>query len=132
MGVRIFTSDFIRQQLSEPELQTLTAQFREYKDTGEYGETFGPDYPYVKPPTVVSAGLAHVHVPNPGGKPFNLRMAKFRRGSDTALVYCHGFFKEDHIYLIGILYQAHGAYRLRPNSWYVPFVTMAEHFRSKF
>ncbi len=132
MGVKIFTSDFIRNQLPETELKALIKAFRAYQDSGDVGDMFGPDYPYVKPPSVVSAGLQHVHVPDSTARPFSIRMAQFKRRSDTALVYCTGFFKEDHVFLIGILHKAHDAYQHRPHSWYVPFVKMAEYFREKY
>lgn len=132
MGIRIFTTNFLQNQLPTEELEDLVRNFRTYKNTGDPGEHFGPDYPYQKPPSVVSADLWHVHIPDAGKKKFNLRMTQFRRGSDTALVYCHGFFKEDHILLLGILSNAHDAYYHKRNSWYVPFIEMAEKFRSKY
>ena len=132
MGVKIFTSKLLREQLAEAELQDLVVKFRNYKDQGATGDFFGRDTFYDRPPSVVAAGLWHVHTADAKSGPFKLRYAQFSRTSNTALVYCTGYFKPDHILLIGILYKAHEQYRDKPYSWYVPLVAIAEDFRSKF
>lgn len=132
MGVKIFTSRLLKQQLSEAELHDLVVKFRDYKDNGETGDFFGRDTFYDRPPSVVDAGLWHIHTADAKSGPFKLRYAQFNRTSNTALVYCSGYFKPDHLLLIGIVYKAHELYLNKPYSWYVPFVTIAEEFRSKF
>jgi mRNA interferase YafO len=132
MGIKIFTSKLIKQQLPEAELQALVGKFRAYKNNGDTGTFFGRDTYYDRPPSVVDAGLWHVHLADAKSGPFKLRYAQFNRASNTALVYCSGYFKPDHILLIGILNNAHDLYRDKPYSWYVPLVALAEAFRSKF
>ncbi|MEN9867900.1 MAG: hypothetical protein RL748_3490 [Pseudomonadota bacterium] len=132
MGIKIFTSKLLKQQLPEAELQDLVIKFRNYKDNGDTGTLFGRDTYYDRPSSVVDAGLWHVHLADAKSGSFKLRFAQFNRNSNTALVYCSGYFKPDHILLIGILNKAHDLYRDKPYSWFVSLVEIAEDFRSKF
>jgi mRNA interferase YafO len=132
MGVKLFTSKLIKQQLPEEELQDLVGKFRKYKDSGDAGVFFGRDTYYDRPSSVLDAELWHAHLSDGKSGPFKLRFTQFNRTSNTALVYCPGFFKPDHILLIAILNDAHQLYRDKPNSWYPKLVEIAEGFRSQF
>lgn len=132
MGVKLFTSKLLKEQLSESELITLVEKFRAYKDNGEHNTFFGRDADYNRPNSVRAAGLWHVHLADAESGQFKLRIAKFHRKSNTALVYCHGFYSENNMLLISVLQNAHELYSLHPHSWHPALVKIADGFRCKY
>jgi mRNA interferase YafO len=132
MGVKLFTSKLLKEQLSESELTNLVAKFRAYKDLSDHGTFFGRDADYNRPASVREAGLWHVHLADAESGPFKLRIAKFNRKSNTALVYCHGFYSNNHILLISVLQNAHDLYDQHPHSWHTALVKIADGFRCKY
>ncbi len=131
MGVTVYTSRLIMQQMPEAELLDLVVKFKNFKNNKDRGTFFGRDTYYTDPFSVKEAQLWHTHLADSNSGSFNLRIAHFNRTSDTALIYCPGYFKKDHILLIAILADAHQIYRSKPNSWFVDYVKIANKFREK-
>lgn len=128
MGVKVFTSRIIRTGLGEAELQRVVAKFRAYKESGDPQDFFGRDATFDRPQGVVSAGLQHVHLNE--GRPWGVRLLQYGRKSDMHLVYCQGFFREDHYLVITLLKGAHAKYR--DDLFMLGLADIASAFRDKF
>lgn len=134
MSIRIFKSSIIRQQLSQQELDDLSADFRSYKQDGVLPDIFGRDafydddrtYPLVKQERVAHIQLADSHFPFPHF------LRQFKRTSDQPhLVYCQGTFDTSAYLLIIILKpEAHKMARNNNNMHKIGII--AEAFRMKY
>jgi len=109
----------------------LKNDFKKYKETGLLPNNFGRDAEYNHMntlPIVKQEKIAHVHIEDPNA-PWTMKSIPFNRTSDTHLVYCQGFFKENCYLLMAILSpDAHEQARDR-NIMY-NLGKMAEKFRS--
>ncbi len=115
MAIKIFTTERIQRELTEPQLAQLLEEFEHYLVTGDSSGYFGRDYPFERPPSAVDAGLEHLHVhPNfIKGLPVtpltnNLKTWRIKgrahdRRSDTFLIYCQGLRSPDNFMLIAFL-----------------------------
>ena len=89
MGIRVFTSQLMREGIAESELQLIVSKFKSYKESGDTKDYFGRDVSFNRPDAVKSAGLMHVHIND--GRSWGVRLLQFDRRSDTHIVYCQGF-----------------------------------------
>lgn len=131
--MRVFKTNLIKSQLSEPELEQLTRDFKQYKQTGIPADTFGRDALYDYPhtlPSVRHAELRHLHIieVSCGSIP---NSNQYYRTSDDHLVYCEGFFNSGDFLMISILSpNAHA--QARKNSLMFKLAEMAEDFRNQY
>jgi len=106
MGVIIVTCSKLREAMADDALQTLVANFREYKETGNTKGIFGRDASYNRPSSVVFAELQHVHIRDKTIRSSawdNLRTASFNKSSNSAVVYVRGLRDHNKYLLISIL-----------------------------
>lgn len=128
MGIRVFTSQMLRDSMPENELSALVVKFRTYKETGIVPELFGRDVPYHRPNAVAQADMHHIHMRE--NQNWGINLVQFRRISDTALVYCRGFHSRDNYLLICILNNAHE--RANKVTFMLSLADSAEKFRERY
>jgi len=131
--MRVFKTNLIKSQLSQSELEQLTKDFRQYKQTGIPADTFGRDALYDHPhtlPSVRQAELRHLHIieVSKGATP---NSNQYYRTSDDHLVYCEGFFNSDDYLLISIL-SPNAHEQARTNGVMFKLAEMAEDFRNQY
>ncbi|MES9883113.1 MAG: type II toxin-antitoxin system YafO family toxin [Sedimenticola sp.] len=103
--IEVFKSLLIEQQLTPTEFDGLVADLQQYKESGIPADYFGRDAPYDHPhtlPSVRQEEAAYLHLAD-DSQQWPIHRVRFYRTSDKHLVYCHGFFKEDHYLLMIIL-----------------------------
>lgn len=125
MEIEISINDTTRKEyfesvfLKHPELEdSIIADFRRYKETGELPSYFGTDVAYTQPHAAINAGLMHIHLKFPPDK-FNKNIPQSDRkckigdpGNDAALVYVQGELYENKYSLLAIFNpDAHGVAR---------------------
>lgn len=134
MGIRIFKSKLIRMQLSQQELDDLSADFFCYKQQGTLPDTFGRDALYDDDrtwPLVREERVAHIHLASDGAC-FPKYLRQFKRTSDKAhLVYCHGAMDPD-AYLLIIILKPEAHKMARDNNHMHKIGKIAEAFRMKY
>lgn len=128
MEIRVFTSQIIREGITDSELQLLVAKFKKYKESGDTQSYFGRDVSFNRPESVKSAGLMHAHLND--GRPWGVRLLQFDRTSDTHIVYCQGYFNQNCYLLINLLKGAHAKYR--DNMLMLSLAEVAASFRDKY
>lgn len=129
--VKVFVSSEFKESFDKNKLDILVSQFREYKKTGVPHESFGRDATYDFPSEVKQAGMWHLHIKDSSSKGWNLKKISYNKTSNTALIYCEGFFKKDHFLLLGFLENAHQMYKLKP-LYLSELADVAESFRARF
>jgi len=134
MSIRIFKSTIIRQQLSQQELDDLSADFRSYKQDGVLPDMFGRDAIYDDDrtyPLVKEERLAHIHLAA-HHSPFPHFLRQYKRTSDQAhLVYCQGAM-DTSAYLLIIILKPEAHKMARNNNHMHKIGVMAEAFRMKY
>ncbi len=128
MGVKVFTSQLISDEINEAEIQLLVSSFKAYKETGTPAAQFGRDVSFNRPEAVRMAGLMHIHLK--GDRKWGVRLLQFDKTSDTHLVYCQGFFETDSYLLICVVKNAHIKYR--DNMFMLNLADIAEDFRNRY
>lgn len=129
MTVKIFLPASFKECFKDEQIDLLVARFREYKSTGIKHVTFGRDSEYTFPPNVVAAELKHIHIKDGTSRNWHLKKIDFHMTSNTALVYCEGYFHKNYYCLLGFSATAHETF----NSSYLSFLAReAEKFRGKF
>lgn len=133
MPCKIFVDAAFRAAIPPENLADLVRQFRQYKDTGVAPPLFGRDAPYTFPPSVAQSGLAHIHIKDQkASKNWALQKVRLHlKTSDTALVYCSGYYKPDHYLLLDLLESAHSYYK-PPQFHMLALAELAEKFRLKY
>ena len=131
MSVKIFVSSHFQESCPQDMLDELVRRFREYKETGIPHPTFGRDTTYDFPSKVKQAGMYHIHIKDSSSKKWNLKSIAYHRTSNTALIYCEGFWNKDHYLLLGFIERAHEAYRENP-LLLLELSDIADRFREKF
>lgn len=109
MEIRVFTSQIIREGITDSELQLIVSKFKKYKESGDTQNYFGRDVSFNRPEAVKSAGLMHVHLND--RKSWGIRLLQFDRTSDTHIIYCQGYFNPSCYLLVTLLNGAHAKYR---------------------
>lgn len=129
--VRIFTYEPFREAISPDLLNSIKSKFKAYKTTGIPDETFGRDTTFDFPSQVALSGLKHIHIKDKTSRRWALHKFAFDKTSDTALIYCSGFFDENCYLLIGLIENAHAVYK--ENLLYLLELSdVANRFRNKF
>ena len=131
MEVKVFLSASFKDSCPEEKLSVLVERFRQYKKTGISHATFGRDTTYDFPSSVKEAGMSHIHLKDSTSKGWSLKKISYNKTSDTALIYCEGFFHKNYYLLLGFLENAHSAYIQRPQ-YLLDLAEIAEQFRTKF
>ena len=133
MSVQVFKSKLIREQLAAAELFALTADFKQYKQTGAVPATFGRDVAYDHPynlPIVIQEELRHIHLLDPSA-PWPIKKIQFHKTSDIHLVYCQGAINSNCFVLIAVLSpDAHN--QARKNDMMYKLGKIAELFRQQY
>lgn len=125
MEIRVFTSQIVREGITDSELQLIVSKFKESGDEQNY---FGRDVSFNRPEVVKSAGLMHVHLND--RKSWGIRLLQFDRTSDTHIVYCQGYFNPSCYLLVTLLKGAHAKYR--DNMLMLGLAEVAASFRDKY
>lgn len=94
--VKVFVSSEFKESLDKENLDLVVSRFKEYKITGVPHETFGRDTTYDFPDKVKKAGMYHIHVKDNTSKKWPLKRISFDKTSNTALIYCEGFFNRNY------------------------------------
>ena len=128
MGIRIFTAKRLELNRTVAQIAELTKHFREYKENGVQPSLFGRDESYDRPASAKYAELQHIHLNYDTGWP--LKIVKWRRTSDEALVYCAGWHSRDNYLLIAFLDNAHK--QAQKVTFMSELAEEAEKFRSRF
>ncbi len=133
MPCKIFVDAAFRSAIASDKLAGLVKLFRQYKDTGVAPPIFGRDAPYDFPPTIARSGLAHIHIKDQkASKNWSLHRVRLHlKTSDTALIYCSGYFHNDHYLLLDLLENAHSYYK-PPQFHMLTLAELAEKFREKY
>lgn len=92
---------------------------------------FGRDTTYDFPSKVKEAGMYHIHIKDSSSKRWELKKISFDKTSNTALIYCDGFFNKSCFLLLGFIENAHQLYRSKP-LYLMELSDTAERFREKF
>lgn len=131
MDVKVYLSSHFKDSCPEDKVLALSAEFKRYKKTGVKPADFGRDATFDFPSSVKQAGMSHIHLRDRTSKPWTLRTLDYNRTSNTALIYCEGFFDRNKFLLLGFLERAHETYN--ENRQYLPMLAeIAEQFRSRF
>lgn len=104
LNIRVFKHKTLIDSLTKSELQSLTKDFKRYKETGQKPEFFGRDEAYDHPntsPLLKSEEVKHIHLAS-NDAPF-LSSIQFYQTSDKHLVYCQGWNDLSCFLLIAIL-----------------------------
>lgn len=132
--MRVFKSSLIRFQLTESELEALTADFICYKRDGVLPDTFGRDALYDDPatyPLVRIEQVAHTHLASAACR-FPRHLRQYKRTSDDAhLIYCKGQ-NDEHTYLLIAILKPQPHRLARDNNHMHKPGKMAEAFRMRF
>ncbi|MFO6421798.1 type II toxin-antitoxin system YafO family toxin [Motilimonas sp. KMU-193] len=132
LNIRVFKHKILIDSLTENELQSLTKDFRHYKETGQKPDFFGRDEAYDHPntlPILKSEEVKHIHLAA-SDAPF-LSSIQFYQTSDKHLVYCQGWNDVNCFLLIAILApDAHEQARNRTIMHNLGLI--AEKFRQQF
>lgn len=129
--VKVFVSAEFKDSLDKENLDLLVSRFKEYKRTGVPHETFGRDTTYDFPNKVKQAGMHHIHVKDRTSRKWTLKKISFDKTSNTALIYCEGFFNRNYFLLLGFLTDAHSVYARNPH-YLLELSDIADRFREKF
>lgn len=132
MTIRVFSHQHFIAQCPIQLRTTLVQEFKEYKRTGIPPASFGRDTSYNRPPTVAEAELQHIHIKDATSKNWHLQHVEvFYKKSNTALIYCPGYFDKTCFLLLSYLENAH-AYYGGTEQYLRVMAEYAEAFRSKF
>jgi mRNA interferase YafO len=131
MDVKVFVSSELRNSIEKDKLALLVARFKEYKRTGVPHETFGRDTTYDFPAKIKQAGMSHIHIKDKTSKGWHLKKISFHKTSDTALIYCEGFFNKKCFLILGFIENAHTIYQTKP-LYLLELSDIADRFRERF
>ena len=128
MAIKIFMHERLIKNRTQEQINQLKADFIQYKRDGIQPSNFGRDEPYDRPASVKLAELRHIHLNYDTGWP--LRIARWQRTSNIALVYCEGWHSKENFLLITLLDKAHE--QARKTTFMAELAEVAERFRSKY
>ncbi|HCE1991175.1 TPA: type II toxin-antitoxin system YafO family toxin [Vibrio parahaemolyticus] len=109
--VRIFAYKPFKDSLSPDVYEALKNKFSEYKEKGMQPHDFGRDTTFDFPEKLRLSGLRHIHIKDKTSKRWNLKKFAFDKTSNTALIYSSNYFDDNCYLLIGLLDNAHHAYK---------------------
>jgi mRNA interferase YafO len=75
--------------------------------------------------------MYHIHVQDKTSRGWSLKKVSFYNTSNTALIYCEGFFNKNNFLLLAFLNDAHGVYVRNPQ-YLLELSDIADRFRDKF
>ena len=132
MEVKVFAHKTFRDNCPPELLSDLTNRFIAYKRTGTPHETFGRDFPYIRPQSVRDSDLWHLHIKDDTSKNWGLHWLQIeRKTSDTALIYTHGFMNPNYYLLINLVKNAHSYYG-GTDQFLRAMAVIAREFQNKF
>ena len=131
MPVKVFISSHFQENCSQDKIEELISRFRAYKETGIPHPSFGRDTTYDFPSKVKQAGMYHLHIKDASSKKWHLKSISYHKTSDTALIYCEGFWHKNYYLLLGFIENAHEIYREKP-LFLLELSDIADNFRKKF
>lgn len=131
MDVRVFIHPYFRQTCSDELVANLYTRFKAYKSGAVPGASLGRDASYNRPESVRQAGLWHIHVKDETSMDWHLKRVQFDKKSDTALIYCEGFYNKNYFLLLSLLKNAHETCR-QDRFYLVKLAELAEKFRDKY
>ncbi|WP_338155375.1 type II toxin-antitoxin system YafO family toxin [Vibrio metschnikovii] len=132
LNIRVFKHKILIDSLTESELQSLTKDFKLYKETGKKPDLFGRDEAYDHPntlPILKSEEVRHIHLAA-NDSPF-LSSIQFYQTSDKHLVYCQGWNDSRCFLLIAIL-APHAHEKAHNRTIMHKLGLIAETFRQKY
>ncbi len=130
MAIRVLMTQDFKNNVPAELRRQLIDTFKEYKSTGVLPKDWGRDVAYDLIASIAATGLRHIHIKDKTSKHWNFRTLQFNKTSNTALVYCQGYFDKD-VYLF-IAFSAN-AHEMASNSLYLMALgDIADVFRSKF
>lgn len=131
MDIKVYLSSFFEESCPREKIDKLVQDFKQYKTTGIRPPEFGRDASFDRPSSVKQAELQHLHLKDSTSANWHLKTLQFNMTSNTALIYCHGFFDKNKFLLLGFLEGAHQTYQNSPH--YLPSLAeIAERFRARF
>ncbi|KEQ17484.1 type II toxin-antitoxin system YafO family toxin [Endozoicomonas numazuensis] len=131
MEVKVYLSSHFKESCPEEKIASIAADFKAYKISGRRPDYFGRDVPFEFPNSALQAELQHIHLKDSSSRSWNLKSISYGKTSNTALIYCTGFFDRNKYLLLGFLENAHETYT--NNRHYLPgLADIAEDFRSRF
>jgi len=131
MDVKVFVSPSFKQSFPSDKLKPLIEQFRSYKQTGKSPSHFGRDASFDFPSSVKQAAMSHIHIKDNSSRRWDLKRITYDRTSNTALIYCEGFFNKHCFLLLGFLEGAHETYQNKPQ-YLLDLAEISEQFRYQF
>lgn len=130
-GVKVFISSEFRNSFDEDKLNVLVSRFKHYKETGIPHESFGRDTTYDFPSKVKQAQMYHIHIKDKTSKQWNLKAISYNKTSDTALIYCEGYYNRHYYLLLGFIDNAHYVYATKP-LYLLALSDIADKFRERY
>lgn len=128
---KIFSSPHFVASCTPEQLALLKTMFVKYKTTGEADPSFGRDVPFEFPSHIANSGLHHIHIKDKTSENWHLKKIQLHKTSDTALIYCEGFYDKSNYLLLGFLENAHDTYR-RNRDYLRNLALIADKFRDKY
>ncbi|WP_221797512.1 type II toxin-antitoxin system YafO family toxin [Oceanobacter mangrovi] len=131
MSLKVFAIESFKQSMTKECFDSIIHDFKSYKSTGVRPDQFGRDTSYDFSQSVADAGLRHKHVKDKSSINWHLKRLDYDRASNTALIYCEGFFNPNEYLLLGFLRNAHETYN--ENRFYLlDLAAVAEEFRELY
>lgn len=131
MTVKVFLCAEFRKSLDDVRITQLVELFKQYKTSGIPPASWGRDEPYDLVASIKATGLAHIHLKDSTSKHWHLNTMQFNKKSNTALVYCQGYYDKNKYLLIAFFENAHEI--ARENLLYMMKLgDTAEDFRNKY
>ncbi len=128
---RVFTRSHFVESCDPEQLILLKEMFVKYKKTGVVDPSFGRDVPFEFPSSIANSGLKHIHIKDKTSQNWHLKKIQFHKTSDTALIYCEGFYDKSCFLLLGFIENAHETYRLN-RDYLRNLAKIADKFRDKY
>ena len=128
MAIKVFMHERLVKNRTPEQINELKADFLKYKRDAIQPGSFGRDEPYDRPSSAKAADLRHIHLNYGTGWP--LRIARWQRTSNVALVYCEGWHSKDNFLMITLLDNAHEQARII--TLMSELAEVAERFRAKY
>ncbi len=130
--MKIFSTKRFIQECAEAGvvLDDVREDFRRWKELGIYPATFGSNFKYDRPASVLYAELWHVHFSADGKWTVQIRRkAPERRTSNAAIVYCTDHAPWHEHYCLLALLHTHAHEKMRNTNFAITLANLAEDFR---
>jgi mRNA interferase YafO len=132
MVVRVFAHQIFKDACGPELFPILVEKFKKYKSDGIRDSSFGRDVRFDRPVAIINDEVWHIHIKDKTSKNWDgLHMRQFNMTSDTALIYCPGFWNANNYLLISFIVDAHKYYG-GSEKFVRTWAAIASKFREKY